>query len=37
VVLCAVLGSPVQERLGFTGVSPAEVHKDDEGSGASFT
>ena len=36
-VLCAILGSPVHERHGLTGVSLAQVHKDDEGSGASST
>ena len=28
-MLCLVLGSPVQEGCGFTGVRPAQDHKDD--------
>jgi len=32
-VLCPVLGSSVQERLGATGESPAEGYKDNEGTG----
>ena len=34
-VLCPVRGSPVQERWGATGHSPAEGYKDGEGTGAS--
>ena len=32
---CTVLGSPVQERQGPPGKSPAEGHEDDKGSGTS--
>jgi len=35
-VLCPVLGSPVQERQGTAGHSPAEGYKDGEGTGASL-
>ena len=31
------VGFPVQERHGHTGLSPAQDHKDDEGTGASLT
>lgn len=36
-VLGLVLGSPVQERDGLTGLSPAKGHNSDEGFGASLT
>jgi len=35
-VLCPVLGSPLQERWGATGESPAERYKDSEGTGTSL-
>jgi len=35
-VLCPVLGSPLPERWGATGESPAEGYKGDEGTGASL-
>jgi len=35
-VVCPVLGSPVEERHGCTGESPANGLKVDEGSGASL-
>ena len=34
-VLCPVLDSPVQDRRGAIGESPAEGYKDGEGTGAS--
>lgn len=34
-MLCPVLGSPVQERQGLCGASPAKGYRDDEGTGAS--
>ena len=36
VVLCQVLGFPVQERQGASGESSAEDHRDDERPGASY-
>ena len=35
-VLCPVLGAPVQEGRELSGVSPAKGHKDDQWAGASF-